>query len=134
MDNFKINNRIDLGTDGIFLTGSEARLAKRLDEHEDGKKIFKDLKNRGAVSIVKATQAPVEDETAEAETAETQEPEAVEETESEDESEYEGTGKYEKHNYGGSMYAIADPDGKVIDRARGEESANDIVEELNNQS
>lgn len=142
MDNFKINNRIDIGTDGIFPTGSEKRLSKRLEEMEGGKKLFNSLVERGAISLVEATTAPKADtasggepEGSTEELSTEEEPETTEESEetSESEPDYEPTGKFEKYNYGGSMFAIVDPDGKIIDRARGEDSADEIIEELNKQ-
>lgn len=46
---FKINNRIDLGTDGSFTTGSESRLEAALNDKKDGDKIFASLVQRGAI-------------------------------------------------------------------------------------
>lgn len=49
---FKINNRIDLGTDGSFSPGSEPRLMAALKEKKDGEKVFQSLVTRGAIEIV----------------------------------------------------------------------------------
>lgn len=57
-EKFKIRNRIDMGTDGLFDPGSESRLFQTLKTMKNGDKVFHHLINRKAVELIQPKPEP----------------------------------------------------------------------------
>ena len=149
---FKISNTtIDLGTDGKYAPGSEARLASKLNDMKNGESLFNSLVERGAIELNPET-APVETEAESSGSEKKTEPEvspqssagseseqsqtsseepSTDEAEEEAEFDYEATGRYEYDHYGGGHCNIIDPEGNKVGYVRGEDKAQAQVEELN---
>lgn len=156
-EHFKINNLIDLGTNGKFLPGRERALYAKLSSMKEGEKIFDRLVNRGAITPEKDLEVETEKTGANAgdgnndkgkgkdpkkskkDGGENGDGDGGDENGEDDDGDenktpqYEPTGKYEFKPYGGGNCEIVDPKGYVIDTIRGHEKAEAKIKELNSE-
>ena len=139
--NYKLLKTVDLGTDGMFGPGSEARFLKKIEKlGDEGQRILTRLIDRDALECVptrpgssfEVTEAPRK-ETSDKD-SENHEDSEESEKESTSYPDYEPTGKYELNDLGGNTFVISDPKGYITgEPIKGKKKANAELEQLNKE-